>query len=1145
MSLLETWAPLFYGPTRLRGRSYFKDGRVTRQPLGEDEVARAIVRGSENYLVTLSHDDDEVTPTCTCPDFKKGNYCKHIYAVLMDLQENGPYEGADIEPAESGSAPAMPKAKRREEGVRRSLRSEPEWATRLTLLRPSGGNQLPNVLLPEQKLVTYHILPHRCREHNALILQVRQRTPIRSGWGKSREMKISRDTVTQLPTETDRQICGLLLGSLGIDEDDLYPRWTSERGHGMFRVPATIQRNLMERLCETRRCFMDVEEAERPLTWDRSEGTWTLWLKATERDQGYRFQLQLRRDQRDLDVDEPKVVLGGPSGILIYRQMVMPFDDNRAYRWVQQFREDRNRFSHREAIEVDRPDLRRFLDRLFLLPHLPNLDFPESLPRPFQRVVPVPVMQIHSPERQGNNNNGSATRGNLKAQIRFRYGDVDVHPQQPGRYVGVHLQPVGDDEETPSNDPNQMGLGFSTDDNSAPEGDEATVIERDLDFEKEALSLLPELGFRTNSVADEDDLLLPGERLGEAVNRLIIGGWDVTADRRALRRPGTMRLSIVSGIDWFDLKGGVRFETDDGEEIVSLPDILRAARSGRAMITLSDGSEGLLPEEWLKSHGLLTAVGEVEDEFVRFKNSQAALLDAMLAEQDLEAVDEKFAAARERLRQFKQVQPINAGEKFKGELRSYQRDGLGWLGFLRWFSMGGILADDMGLGKTIQVLAMLDRLYLSKPKEEEKELADMFPQSQRPTLVVAPRSVVYNWLDEAKRFTPKLKVLSYSGTERDSLRARFDNQHLIITSYGLLRRDIEDLVNYEFEYVILDEAQAIKNPSSQGAKAARLLRAENRLALTGTPVENHLGDLWSIFEFLNPGMLGASSQFSEMLRVGVNDPRSVEVAKQTGESLRPFILRRTKKQVLDDLPEKTEQTIVCEMDSRQRAIYDQLREHYRGTLMKQLDNTPGDASVGGSAMLVLEALLRLRQAACHPALIDPARADAPSAKLESLLAQVEELIDEGHKALIFSQFTSFLALVRKALDKKGIRYEYLDGSTRDRKKPVEHFQNDDSVPLFLISLKAGGLGLNLTAAEYVFILDPWWNPAVEQQAIDRAHRIGQQNHVFAYRLICEDTVEQRIAELQEKKRDLSDAIVGEQENLLRSLTRDDLEALLR
>ena len=338
--------------------------------------------------------------------------------------------------------------------------------------------------------------------------------------------------------------------------------------------------------------------------------------------------------------------------------------------------------------------------------------------------------------------------------------------------------------------------------------------------------------------------------------------------------------------------------------------------------------------------------------------------------------------------------------------------------------------------------------------------------------------------------------------------------------------------------MILDEAQAIKNSDSQAAKAARLLKGRHRLAMTGTPIENHLGELWSIIEFLNPGMLGTASVFKRHTSgaSAADDGSRALLAR----ALRPFILRRTKAQVVQDLPEKTEQTLYCDMEPAQRQTYEELRAHYRQALLRK-----DAADLNRSKIEVLEALLRLRQASCHPGLIDPARSGEASAKLDMLLPQLAEVVQEGHKVLIFSQFTSFLALVKERLDAEGITYEYLDGRTRNRAERVERFQTDPTIPVFLISLKAGGLGLNLTAAGYVYLLDPWWNPAVEAQAIDRSHRIGQTQRVFAYRLICRDTVEQKILELQQKKRDLADAILNaDNQGVMAGLTRDDLEFLL-
>jgi SNF2 family DNA or RNA helicase len=395
---------------------------------------------------------------------------------------------------------------------------------------------------------------------------------------------------------------------------------------------------------------------------------------------------------------------------------------------------------------------------------------------------------------------------------------------------------------------------------------------------------------------------------------------------------------------------------------------------------------------------------------------------------------------------------------------------------------------------------------------------------------------MFNWRQEAQKFTPDIKVLEYAGLDRAKLREDFGEFDLILTTYGTLRRDILQLKEVAFDYVILDEAQAIKNSSSQIAKATRLLQARHRIGLSGTPIENHLGDLCSIFEFLNPGMLGRSSAF----KLHAADPENIETRRILADGLKPLILRRTKRSVASELPEKLEQTLYCEMGPDQQRLYDELKSHYRDSLLGII----ADQGLAKSKMHVLEALLRLRQAACHPALLNKSTNEESSAKLDVLIPHLEELIQEGHKTLVFSQFTSMLAIVKKHLDKKGINYEYLDGQTRDRKERVEHFQSDDKCGVFLISLKAGGLGLNLTAADYVFILDPWWNPAVETQAIDRAHRVGQTRPVFAYRLICKGTVEEKIAELQQQKRELADAILEQDNSILQSMTADDLKLLL-
>jgi SNF2 family DNA or RNA helicase len=435
----------------------------------------------------------------------------------------------------------------------------------------------------------------------------------------------------------------------------------------------------------------------------------------------------------------------------------------------------------------------------------------------------------------------------------------------------------------------------------------------------------------------------------------------------------------------------------------------------------------------------------------------------------------------------------------------------------------------MGLGKTIQVLALL---------EERRQLREAQGEDRPPpSLVVVPRTLVFNWLEEAARFTPKLRVANHTTLDRVKDTAAFDQYDLVLATYGTLRRDIPFLKDYGFDYCILDESQAIKNSESESAKAARLLQGRHRLAMSGTPVENHLGELWSLFEFLNPGMLGTASVF----QLGATKNPDPDTRAMLAKGLRPFLLRRTKQQVAQDLPEKTEQTIYCELDAEQRKRYTELRDYYRGSLLEKAGEKGGVQKI---RMQILEALLRLRQVACHPGLVDQTKRNESSAKLEALLPQIRELLDENHKILVFSQFTQLLGIIKGHLDREKITYEYLDGKTRDRQARVERFQNDPDCKLFLISLKAGGVGLNLTAAEYVFLLDPWWNPAVEAQAIDRAHRIGQNRPVFAYRLIARDTVEEKILQLQQTKRDLADAIINADNGLIGKLGKEDLEMLL-
>ena len=866
-------------------------------------------------------------------------------------------------------------------------------------------------------------------------------------------------------------------------------------GHGeaagtrRFLLRGDAQAGILEQLARSGRLRLrrtDGEEDPPTVRWD-DQGPWRFGLDVKCDPTGKRWTWRgvLRRpDGRGgtdkMDLAEPMAVL--PSLIVQGVGKVAPFDDLGLNEWVAKLRQEK---------EVAYPDSAAQDDAFEkLLPTFkqPARELIESETVKFQEPtdLPQPCLTLRTPRQ-----NWGTDR--LIAELGFDYS---------GAYVPIIRG---------------GNLAVRTDLN--------LVIHRQVALEQAAGIQLYELGFKDakDHLLDPGSLEIPAKRVPQVTKELVSAGWRVEAEGKLIRPAGEFKLAVTTGIDWFELGGQVDF----GGQSVALPDLLAAARQGETMVTLGDGSMGMLPEDWLKKYGMLADLGigdEAEGGSLRFGKAQAGLLDALLASQPEIKLDIGFGKVRQNLPRFEGVIPKEAPPGFRGELRPYQCEGLGWLEYLQKFDFGGILADDMGLGKTVQVLALLQSRRARR-------------QSKGPSLIVVPRSLVFNWVQEAEKFCPRLRVLDYTGTGRHATRDDFGDYDLIVTTYGTLRTDIVDLSAILFDYVILDEAQAIKNADSQAAKAARLLQGRHRLAMSGTPIENHLGELWSIFEFLNPGMLGTASVFKKH---AAGASAADEGARSLlARALRPFILRRTKKQVVDDLPDKVEQTLFCDLEPPQRQMYEDLKAHYRQALLRK--ETP---ELGRSKIEVLEALLRLRQAACHPGLIDPDRAGDPSAKLDMLMPQLAEVAEEGHKILVFSQFTKFLGLVRDRLDADGIKYEYLDGRTRNRAERVESFQNDPTIPLFLISLKAGGLGLNLTSADYVYLLDPWWNPAVEAQAIDRSHRIGQTQQVFAYRLIAKDTVEQKILELQQKKRDLADAILDENRNVIGTLTRDDLEFLL-
>jgi superfamily II DNA or RNA helicase len=647
------------------------------------------------------------------------------------------------------------------------------------------------------------------------------------------------------------------------------------------------------------------------------------------------------------------------------------------------------------------------------------------------------------------------------------------------------------------------------------------------------------------------------------------------------------RLAVVgSGVDWFEVTFGL--ESDRGDRF-SAAEVHRLLHSGQSYTKLKDGRLAVFdPANLMEFEEILRDCDPTQLQAGRYRipRNQAGFLDGAFRE--LTGAEIRTDTAWEHwTRAQQQLVPLAAIPlgSLDGILRPYQKEGVNWLHFLASNRLGGILADEMGLGKTLQTLAFL-RSSMGIPAHEASsmglpaheasgmgipahEVSGMgipahehglqardpgfmggdahatrpmgkhaHATQQAPSLVICPSSLVFNWIREAERFTPEIKVLAIEGANRSSLFARIPETELIVTSYPLLRRDIDAYRAYEFGTVVLDEATHIKNPDTQNTQAALALRARHRFVLTGTPVENSVRDLWSIMQFVLPGYLGSREEFRERYELPISRGSAAERAR-LARKLRPVMLRRLKRDVVKDLPEKLLQTALCDLTAEQAELYSRIHRESR----RKIEDLAGERNAGKVRLAMLTALLRLRQVCCDLRLVGQAGSQ-PSGKLDLLEELLEEALDGGHRVLVFSQFVAMLTLIRQQLDEGGINYCYLDGSTRDRAAEIDRFQGSDDVPVFLISLKAGGTGLNLSAADTVVHFDPWWNPAVEDQATDRAHRIGQTRVVTAYKLIARGTVEEKILALQQKKREVIDATIDSEEPSMTGLTTDELRELL-
>lgn len=681
-------------------------------------------------------------------------------------------------------------------------------------------------------------------------------------------------------------------------------------------------------------------------------------------------------------------------------------------------------------------------------------------------------------------------------------------------------------------------------------------VKRSLQWEAQKIDLLKELGLspsdgsafilKTNSEeAEAGTYHKMLEWLAFNHDKLTEAGFNIIQEdsgKKYFLGKSKIDLKINESNDWFDVYATVYF----GEIEIPFIQLKDHILNGKKEFTLPNGEIAIIPEEWFSQYQNLFHFSE-HGQQLKFKKHHIALLkeyaDSELAQI---TIDRKL----QRLSEFERIDEIEMPARFNGELRPYQKAGYDWFHFLRRWNFGGCLADDMGLGKTIQTLALLQKIkeeniiQQTQPTLFDTSSINLFNQvdkqeSTRTSLIIMPTSLIHNWLNEAKKFTPDLKILVYTGVLRDKNISLFANYDVVLTTYGITRLDFELFKHFFFHYIILDESQIIKNPSSKISKSVRALKSKYRLVLSGTPVENSVVDLWSQMAFINPGLLGSQTFFNDHFATPIDKKQDEEKAKKLQLMIKPFVLRRTKQQVASELPPKIEHLYYSDMSEEQEKIYEETKSFYRNELLKMIT----EQGVGKSQIQLLTGLNKLRQIANHPRMIEE-EFDGESGKFSDVIHTLENILTKGNKVLIFSQFVKHLELFRKYFKKHHIPFSYLDGSTVNRQDVVSEFKTNEEIQVFLISIKAGGVGLNLTEADYVFILDPWWNPAVEQQAIDRTHRIGQKNTVFIYKFITKNSVEEKILALQERKRKIADSLITTEESFIKSLSEDDIRAIL-
>lgn len=1086
--------------TFLRGLDYEKR-RVVENVDVDDAIAQGKVKGSDPdpYSVTIRLGGEGITSHCTCPAFQKtGQHCKHVAALLITVRNRAraqlprhppaapaqPPQHSHQQPSQGGAANALDgsKASRRRDRRRRSQAQQAPAPT------PNNHHHYTPPT-PDASARLTGIGAWLAPEGAVRSLQLEFRVHVRQGGL----------TVTVLDVDNRAPLLpsvALTWQALSPTPDRAALRVLARFESGNPRHPAVDIRGedaaellplLRERRVLLEPALMQLRYVEEPLRprFDlEMVGADTIVAKVV---------FERNADSRRFQLMSGGWFEGAPGWHIDTSEGVARPIDTRVSPAALR------RLLRSPTIAEPSSELVSMIT--FGLPRVAS-EVGAQLPD-LSQVADVIDLEPNFHVRAG----GSLTEAQV--ELRASYGDREVEVRADGISPPIMILPPKEGEKRArcircDIAAQQMAvekllaLGLEPDESGqmfVARGDRA------IRFWSEGAGSLPE----------EWDLYVPEEFVGTQVRA----------------KPVAMNARVSSGVDWLSVK--LSYESEGIG--VDRTELERCLREGKKYVRLSDNSYAPIDAERVQQMldreiELIAAAGKGGKLPLSQAGRVQELLQQVASSQVTAGVKELF----QKLASIDEIKPAKKPKALKATLRPYQEQGYSWLRFIDEIGSGGVLADDMGLGKTVQTIALL--LSLKQDKKDKPLRA----------LIVAPTSVVTNWVREIERFGPALTTALWHGAGRKDQAGELENSNVIITSYALLRRDIDLLKKLRLDYAILDEAQAIKNPISATAQAARELNAEHRLALTGTPIENRLSEIWSLFEFVSPGLLGPLQKFEERYGRPI-EQGDTKAALRLRNTIHPFILRRTKTEVAKDLPPKIEVDKLIDLAPDQKAIYLQVLREVRAQVMGEVERV----GMAKSQLHILAGLTKLRQAALDARLLGLPRefSHDDSGKLSALRELVDEVESGGHKVLIFSQFVSMLKLIAQALDEDRIRYEYLDGSTIDRQDRIERFNADPTVPVFLISLKAGGSGLNLTGADTVIHFDPWWNPAVEDQASDRAHRIGQTKVVTVYRLVAAGTIEEKILQLKQKKKDLVASVLSEDQGGGKLLTRDDLDDLFK